>query len=116
MHASERRRLLDSQPLQYAASVPCVGEVIHRRAERFAGPQNVRLREWRMVRAALGEEIAAEQRARAGFEEEPAFPRVRKMWRVEPLDRVRAQREYLAVAQRASRPVGDVVDAPASPL
>ena len=42
--------------------------------------------------------------------QQAAVPAVRHVRRVEPLQRVAAQRELLAVGQRARRPVGQVVD------
>jgi len=52
-----------------------VGEVIHRLAEGFGGAENVGLYDRRVIGAALGEEIAAEEELARLVEDEAAIPR-----------------------------------------
>jgi len=52
-----------------------VGEIIHRLAEGFGGAENVGLYDRRVVIAALGEEIAAEEELARLVEDEAAIPR-----------------------------------------
>ena len=64
VHARQHLRLLARQALQDRGGVRRVRVVVHRRAERFARPEDVGLGDRRRAAAALREEVAAEQRAR----------------------------------------------------
>ncbi len=110
MHASERLWLRRYQVLDQGAHVSGMREVVHRGAKGFARTENVRLRERRIIRSTLGEEISAEQCRGLLFEEISALPCVREVWRVQPRDAVFSKRELLAIGERNSRTVGEVID------
>ena len=110
MHARERRRLLRREAFEDRGGVRGVGEVVHRRAERFARAQDVRFGERRLAGAALGEQVAAQEGARGGLHHQAAVPAVRHVRRVEPAHRVRAEAQHFAVGERAGRSVRHVVD------
>src|SRR5262249_51392747 len=106
VHTRERRRLETRQPLEMPAAVARVRVVVERPAEGLARPEDVGLgQRWQPV-AALGEEIAAEQRARRALPEKSALPGVRDVRRVEPRHAMPPERERLAVAERARRAIG----------
>ena len=64
VHARQGRRFLTRQAFEDRARVRGVGEVIQRRAERFARTEDVGLGERRLAGAALREQVAAEEGAR----------------------------------------------------
>ena len=71
-----------------------VGEVVHLLPKGFAWTEDVRLgHRWERV-AGLREQITAQQGPRGLFHEVAAFPCVRQMGRLQPLDRVLAQRHH----------------------
>src|SRR4029077_7858787 len=72
--------------------------------------EDVRFGDRRMVRATLGEQIAAQQRVRRSLEQDTALLGVRHVRRVEPLNFPAAEGDHLAVLHRARLAVGDVVD------
>src|SRR5262245_46685049 len=86
VHAGERRRPERGQPLQVLAAVARVRVVVERLPERLARPEDVRLGQRGPPVAALGEEVAAEQRAGVALPEEAALPGVGHVRGVEPRD------------------------------
>jgi hypothetical protein len=54
-------------------------EVVHRRAERLARPEDVGLGDRRRAAPALGEEVPAKERARGGLHHEAVLPAVRQV-------------------------------------
>jgi len=77
VHTGECCRLSGGQSLKPCPPILRVGVIVHPLPERFARPQNVRLRNGREIRTSLGEQIAAEQGAGSFFRQKPTFPRVR---------------------------------------
>ena len=110
MHAGKRRGIGRGQLFQHSAGMPGVGKVVHRATERLARAQDVRLGDRRIVGAALGEQVAAQERAGALLHQETAFPGMGKVGRVVPAHGVAAEAERLAVGQGAGRPVSQVGD------
>ena len=102
VHAGEGRGSERGQTLQHTARVGRVGPVVQAAAQGLAGAEDVRFREGRVLGAALGEQIAAEERARVLLEEEAALPAVRDVGRVEPAQRMPAEMEGLAVDEGIS--------------
>src|SRR5690606_23806160 len=64
----------------------------------------------RVIGAALGEEIAAEEELARLVEDEAAIPAVRQMWGVVPGEARAADIERLAIGKRARRLIGDIAD------
>ena len=73
--------------------------VVHLAAEFLARSEDVRLGDGNFARAALGEEIATEQRAGQQFHDQSALPGVRQMRRVVPADFMLAELQDLTVRQ-----------------
>ena len=69
-----------------------VRKVVHLPAESFARPEDIRLRDGRVLSTALRKQIAAEERPRTLLHEVAALPRVRQVRRVEPPQKVFAER------------------------
>jgi hypothetical protein len=109
VHAGERGRAFPGEPRQHGPGAPGVGIVIERLAEPLAGLQDVRTAERRVVGAALGEEIAAEKRARLALHQEAAFPGMREVRRLDPAQGMATERDELAVGERARAPVGKII-------
>ena len=110
VHACKHRRFGCGQPLEQRARVARVREVIQMRAQRFAWPEDVALGKRRRLAAALGEQVTAEQRARALFHQISALPSMRHMRHIQPLDLMLAERERLSVGHLMRRPVGKVAN------
>ena len=109
MHG-EGRRTLGGEALENGRRLRRVRKVVHRRAKRLARAQDVRLGQRHIARAALGEEVAAEERPRRHIQHQPAFPGMGHVGRVVPAHGVAAEREVLAIRERTRRAIGEVVD------
>src|SRR4051812_24446993 len=63
MHARERARILQRELFQHRAGVGRMRVVVHGRAERFAGPEDVAFGQRHFPGASLREQVATEKRA-----------------------------------------------------
>ena len=77
-----------------------VREVIDRPPKLLAGPDDIVFGDRRVLRAALGEQVAAKQRFGGVIEQDAAVPSVRDVRRIDPLELVLAGRKLLAIGSR----------------